>query len=246
MDESSRYSLVKTECLCQEGAISETFHLYFFHTHCPDDRYIRGNKKTYYMYASDETLDSDFLDAQDAAPTFVGFGPRLGAALLDFLIMIPITGAAMYFTVMSPNMNLYFGLFLLSVLYKPVCEKMLGGTPGKLILKQKVVGKEGVALSWGQAVMRYLPWLLGAAFNAYMQYNIFAIPGIGDADGFIEYSQMVQEFQLENGGFIMSLVQSGIGLLPLISAFFIFGNKQKQAAHDILAETYVVSTKPKF
>lgn len=198
------------------------------------------------MYASDETLDSDFLDVNDAAPTFVGFGPRLGAALLDVLIMLPITGTAMYFTMMSPNMNLYFALFFLSILYKPVCEKILGGTPGKLILKQKVVGKEGVALSWGQAVMRYLPWLVGAAFNAYMQYNVFGIPGMEDAGGFVEYTQMVQEYQLENGGIIMSIVQSLVGFLPLISAFFIFGNKQKQAAHDILAETYVVSTKPKY
>lgn len=198
------------------------------------------------MYSSDETLDSDFLDANDLAPTFVGFGPRLGAALLDLLVMLPVTGAAVYFSALSPNMNLYFVLFFLSVLYKPVCEKMFGGTPGKLLLKQKVVGKEGVALSWGQAVMRYLPWLLGAVFNSYMQYQVFGIPGLEDADGFMEYTQMVQEYQMENGGVLISLVQSLIGLLPLVSAFFIFGNKKKQAAHDILAETYVVSTKPKF
>ncbi len=198
------------------------------------------------MYASDETLDSDFLDAQDAAPTFVGFGPRLGAALLDMLVTIPITAGVIYFSAFSPNMNAYFGIVLLSMLYKPVCEKMFGGTPGKLMLKQKVVGKEGVALSWGQAAMRYLPWLIVVLFQAYMQYNVFSIPGIDDADGWIEYSQMVQEYQMENGGFLMTLVQSGIGMLPLISAFFIFGNKQKQAAHDILAETYVVSTKPKY
>ena len=198
------------------------------------------------MYASDETLDSDFLDTNDTAPTFVGFGPRLGAALLDFLVMIPLTAGAMYFTAFSPNMGLYFLLFLLTVLYKPVCEKMFGGTPGKLLLKQKVVGKEGVALSWGQAIMRYLPWLVGYAFSAYVQYQVFSIPGLEEADGFIEYSQIVQEYQLENGGTVMSIVQSLIGFLPIISAVFIFGNKQKQAAHDILAETYVVSTKPKF
>jgi uncharacterized RDD family membrane protein YckC len=198
------------------------------------------------MYASDDTLDSDFLDGIDDAPTFVGFGPRLGAALLDFLVMLPIVGASTYFTAMSPNMNAYFGVLLISILYKPVCEKMLGGTPGKLILKQKVVGKEGAALSWGQAGMRYLPWLIGVLVNGYIQYQIFGIPGLEDVDGFMEYSMLVQEYQMENGGIMMSIVQSGVALLPLVSAFFIFGNKKKQAAHDILAETYVVSTKPKY
>ena len=198
------------------------------------------------MYSSDETLDSGFLNGDDATPTFVGFGPRLGAALLDLLVLLPITGGVMYFTFFSPNITGYFALFLLSVLIKPVCEKMFGGTPGKLLLKQKVVAKEGVGLSWGQAFMRYLPWAVGAIFTAYMQYNVFSIPGLEDADGFIEYQEIVQEYQMENGGALMTIVQSVVGFLPLISAFFILGNKKKQAAHDILAETYVVSTKPKF
>jgi uncharacterized RDD family membrane protein YckC len=196
------------------------------------------------MYASDETLDSDFLNDKDAAPTFVGFGPRLGAALLDMLFTIPLWGSAIYFTSIAPSMEVWLGIALLSMLYKPVCEKILGGTPGKLVLKMKVIGKEGAALSWGQAIMRYLPWLVAAVFNIYMTYNVFQIPGIDQADGFMDYTQMVQEYQLENGGTIMSIVQSLIGFIPLISAFFLFGNKQKQAAHDILAETYVISTKP--
>jgi len=198
------------------------------------------------MYASDETLDSDFLNDDSATPTFVGFGPRLGAALLDALITLPIFGAVFYVTAISPNPNLYFGLVALSILYKPGFEKVLGGTPAKLILKQKVVGKEGVPLTWGQAIMRYLPWLVGVLFGIYVQYNVFQIPGLEDADGFVDYTQMVQEYQLENGGTMMSIVQGLISMLPIVSAFFIFGNKQKQAAHDILAETYVISTKPKY
>ena len=196
------------------------------------------------MYASDETLDAGFLDGNAAAPSFVGFGPRLGAALLDFLVMLPITGAATYFTAMSPNMNAYFAILLVSVLYKPVCEKLFGATPGKMLLKLKVVGKEGAALSWGQAVMRYLPWLVGVLVNGYLQYQIFGAPGLEDVEGFMEYSQFVTEYQMENSGFLMSLLPTILALLPLISAFFVFGNKKKQAAHDILAETYVVSTKP--
>jgi len=81
---------------------------------------------------------------------------RLGAALLDALITLPIFGAVFYVTAISPNPNLYFGLVALSLLYKPGFEKVLGGTPAKLILKQKVVGKEGVPLTWGQAISRHL------------------------------------------------------------------------------------------
>lgn len=198
------------------------------------------------MYASDDTLDSDFLTADDAAPKFVGFGPRLGAALLDVLFTAPLWGSSIYLTTVSPSFEGWLAIAILSILYKPVCEKIFGATPGKMVLKMKVIGKEGAALSWGQVIMRYLPWLVGAVFNMYMSYMIFQIPGFQDVDGFVELSELMAEYQAENGGVVMQIVQSTIGFLPLISAFFIFGNKQKQAAHDILAETYVISTKPNY
>lgn len=196
------------------------------------------------MYASDDTLASDFLNADDAPQQFVGFGPRLGAALLDFLFVLPILGASVYLTSVSPNLEGWLAITVLSLLYKPGCEKIFGATPGKMVLKLKVIGKEGAALSWGQAIMRYLPWLVGAAFAMYVQYMAFQIPGYYEAEGFMELSELMADYQAENGGATMQIVQVITGFLPLISAFFLFGNKQKQAAHDILAETYVISTKP--
>lgn len=197
------------------------------------------------MYTSD-TLDDNLLGGQEYTPRFANFGPRLGASLLDFLFTLPLVGASLYFTMFSPNWNGIMGVTLLSMLYKPVLEKTMGATLGKMVLKLKVVAKEGAPISWAQAWMRYLPWLLVVIFNLYFSYQFFQIPGIEDVTGFVEYSQFVAEYQMESGvSPVVQILQSVIGLLPLVSALVMLGNNRRQAGHDIVAETYVVHTQPK-
>jgi len=197
------------------------------------------------MYAND-TLDDNLLGGQEYTPRFANFGPRLGAALLDFLFTLPIIGVSVYFTMFSPNLNGVLAATLLSVLYKPVLEKTMGATLGKMVLKLKVVAKEGLPISWGQAWMRYLPWLIVVVFNTYFTFQLFQAPGMEDVTGFMEYTQFITEYQLESGvSTAIQILQSVIGLLPLISALVILGNTRRQSGHDIVAETYVIHTQPK-
>jgi uncharacterized RDD family membrane protein YckC len=197
------------------------------------------------MYASD-TLDDNLLGGQEYTPRFANFGPRLGATLLDFLFTLPIMAASVYFTMFSPSFNGVLGITLLSMLYKPVLEKTMGATLGKMVLKLKVVAKEGLPISWGQAWMRYLPWLLVVLVNLYFSYQFFQIPGIEDVGGFMEYSQLIAEYQMESGvSPVIQILQSLIGFLPLVSALVMLGNNRRQSGHDIVAETYVIHTQPK-
>ncbi|WP_020567295.1 RDD family protein [Neolewinella persica] len=197
------------------------------------------------MYASD-TLDDNLLGDQDYTPRFANFGPRLGAALLDFLFTLPLVGASLYFTMFAPSLNGVIAITLLSMLYKPVLEKTMGATLGKMVLKLKVVAKEGLPISWTQAWMRYLPWLIVVVFNFYFSYQFFQIPGIEDVSGYMEYVQLIAEYQMENGvSPMIQIMQSLLGFLPLISALVMLGNARRQSGHDIIAETYVIHTQPK-
>jgi uncharacterized RDD family membrane protein YckC len=197
------------------------------------------------MYASD-TLDDNMLGGQDYTPRFANFGPRLGAAFLDFLFTLPLVGASVYFTMFAPSLNGVLAVTLLSVLYKPVLEKTLGATLGKMVLKLKVVAKEGASISWPQAWMRYLPWLIVVGFNTYFTFQIFQATGMEDVTGFTEYTQFIAEYQMESGvSPVIQILQSVIGLLPLISALVMLGNNRRQSGHDIVAETYVIHTQPK-
>jgi len=175
---------------------------------------------------------------------YANFGPRLLAAFLDFLFTLPLFFAAFYYGNMHPNFNLYVVIMLVSACYKFGMEKLFGATLGKLVTKLRVVDADGGAISWSQALMRYLPWMLGLVVSIYFVYVMFQVPGYTDIDGFTEYGKFIQEYQKNNDTSMTSLLQILSVFLPLVSALLMLGNKKRQAAHDTLAETFVIHTNP--
>ncbi len=190
-------------------------------------------------------LDNDTLDELVVAPTrYANFGPRLLAAFLDFLFTLPLGIAVFYFTGISPDFTMYLVVIALVMLYKPGMEKVFGATLGKMVTKLHVVTESGENISWVQAIMRYLPWLIGTLAGVYFAYQLFQVPGYTDIDGFTDYGLFMAEYQQNNDTTMNSVVQSSAILIPLISALIMLGNKKRQAAHDTLAETFVIHKNP--
>lgn len=92
--------------------------------------------------------------------------------------------------------------------------------------------------------MRYLPWALGLLAGVYLAYEMFQVPGYTDIEGFTDYGLFMKDYQRNNDTTLNSVVQGVSFFLPLISALIMLGNKKRQAAHDTLAETFVIHTKP--
>lgn len=195
--------------------------------------------------AYSDTLDGAFTDKTAAPPRYANFGPRLLAAFLDFLITIPLFGAAIYFGTAQPDFTIYLAIIIIATLYKPVFEALYGATPGKMIVKLKVLKEDGSPIGWGEALMRDIPWIIGAGVGAYFTYLMFQLPGYMDIDGFMDNGLFMAEAQ-KSGDInpTNQLIQSIVGFLPLFSALVLLFNKQRQAAHDILAKTVVIHTKP--
>ncbi len=183
-------------------------------------------------------LDASMIDKAPAV--YANFGSRLGAAVVDWLVLTPLLGLTTYFLMMSPNYNGIVLISLISLCYGPLMDHFAGGTLGKQALKQKVVREDGGQITLLQGFMRALPWWIGGMVGLYTNYLTFQIPGIQDADGVIAYSQAIAEYQMSEGGFILTYLPQLAWILPLLSTLVMLGNKAKQGAHDILAETYVV------
>jgi uncharacterized RDD family membrane protein YckC len=172
------------------------------------------------------------------APRFAGFGVRLGAYIIDMLVLIPVIGASMYFTMFSPNAMAFLLISIIASFYKPVLEGLYGATVGKMALKIKVVGAEGAPIDLNQAFMRWIPFLLGAVFSWWFSYGIISGAAAEGVSGFMEYSLYQQEQTAEMGA--TATLGQLTGLIPVISALFMLGNARKQAAHDKIAATYVI------
>jgi len=190
------------------------------------------------------TLDGDFTAQSVAEPRFASFGNRLVAAILDFICTLPLTAGVFYFMMFAPDFTNYIIAALVSALYKPLMEGAFGATLGKMIVKLKVVQHGGEKITWAQSFTRYTPWIIAQVLAVWAIQDQLTYPGIEDVSGFMEYSELMAEYQMENGFGVKSIVSNLAGWIPLVSALFMLGSARKQALHDQLAETYVVHKDP--
>src|SRR6476660_2868011 len=85
------------------------------------------------------------------------FGSRLGAMLLDLLIMCPVLIPILIINSNSMEMQYYTMVFnlLFGLFYMVYLPKRYGGTPGKLIAGLKIVKMDGSDIDWKEAFLRY-------------------------------------------------------------------------------------------
>jgi uncharacterized RDD family membrane protein YckC len=149
----------------------------------------------------------------------VGFGPRLGAALLDAVIMIPIIFLAVpAFVVMEQQGRLtpavayvlIIGLSLVGIAYSAF-EIFKAATPGKMILKLRIASEDGTPADTGKLTAR---WLYKQGGNLLgLLATITTIKAIG-------------------------VIGNLWGLVIAIGCFFVLG-QARQAFHDKWAKTAV-------
>ncbi len=170
-----------------------------------------------------------------------GFWIRLGAALVDFLVLLPAGLLILLVNAYMQNLVLVILLSLAIAAYKPLMEHYYGATLGKMACKLRVQNEDGTKLTMSAAWVRYLPWLIGSVFGLYVTYVIYQDPDFSRVDGYLSYVQLIsQDADIAR----ISRIQQWVGVLPLLSALVLLFNKPKQAAHDILADSYVVYRDP--
>ena len=118
----------------------------------------------------------------------IGFGRRLGAALLDAFLVAIFTGIIVMIVAMigtmirmfrpsgpSPFGPLLIGLLLvLSILYYVVAWARSGQTIGMSLIGLKVTTKDGSPLGWGKAILRYIGYLIsGLALSIGFLWIVF-------------------------------------------------------------------------
>ena len=107
---------------------------------------------------------------------YAGFWPRLGALLLDSLILLPLSALMFWGTQRYRLFNLYgfvpgtlFGLY-----YSVYLVQRYGGTPGKLIAGLRIRKVSGEPIGCREAALRYLPeFVLGLLMSIAMLIAVF-------------------------------------------------------------------------
>jgi len=125
-------------------------------------------------HSNDDEIEALPVDAQDVRIQYVGFWPRVGATIIDSLLIGVITWpllTAMYGDeYWSSDADVIFHGpmdFILSFVFPVVAVTafwfMKQATPGKMALRMKIVDREtGNNPSVGQCIGRYLAYFLSA------------------------------------------------------------------------------------
>jgi len=175
---------------------------------------------------------------------YAGFWPRLGALLLDGLILLPLLvltllGAAhyrlfhLYYLVPGTLFGLFYGVYLV---------RRFGGTPGKLIAHVRILKVNGDPIGYREAVLRYFPeFVFGFLMSIAL---VCALSHVSD----VEYRAL--SFH-ERGKRIHDLYPSWRKPLWIAQNIWVWGelivlltNRKRRALHDFIAGTVVVRTTP--
>lgn len=170
-----------------------------------------------------------------------GFWPRVGAAILDNLIQLPVGLLLFLLIYLTPRAYLYYALpgIAFSLFYYVYLVQRFGGTPGKRIVGMRITMTDGSPVTTRAALLRYSPYLVMQAFSMLSMIQATSAPIDGfDSMGFLGKMQAMQVGVPYWG----QLVTYFIYLWWVVAAIVLVANRRKRATHDFIADTVVLRT----
>jgi len=173
---------------------------------------------------------------------YSGFWSRLGANLLDGLIILPVS--LVFIFINSINMYAYFLTIIPDLIfifwYNIYLPKRYGGTPGKLIAGLKIVKLDSSSIGWKESVLRYSVNIIFIIISIAMMI-IAIISADAEIYNDLDWLQKSQYLSGISGATYIITVLSNIWIWSEVIVLLF--NKRKRAIHDFIAGTVIVKSK---
>ncbi|MFI5171573.1 MAG: RDD family protein [Chitinophagales bacterium] len=180
-------------------------------------------------------MENQILDQEQTSAQvleYASFWERVGASLVDFLIMLPVLAFNFYNLMQIKSLVLAIIFNFIFIIYKIYMEGTFGATFGKKAMKIKVVTENFQPIDLKLALVRGCLYLLNAIVGTVSIIQVFNAAGFSDVTGFSE----VSKFQNANSSSIGLI----LSLLILVSVIWVAFDRKKQALHDKIAKTVCV------
>lgn len=171
-----------------------------------------------------------------------GFWRRFGAQFIDGVILLPLTLGTLvainysrmayaYLLVPTVLIGLFYSIYLVS---------RFGGTPGKLLLKMRIVMTDGSAITTQAATLRYAVMALLSALSS-AALAIASRQITDDAYMASSYLEKINTLSQLSPPWKDS-VNGVIGLWVIASVVVMLCNRRRRTVHDFIARSVVVRT----
>jgi uncharacterized RDD family membrane protein YckC len=183
-----------------------------------------------------EVLDQPLIETK---VRYGAFWPRVGASLIDTLVVAPVIFGVMYFNIVSWKST---GLLILAnivvIAYKPFMEYGYGATLGKMALGLRVVDLQLGQPNLNNVLLRNIFHIAGSILSLIVTVIIFNASGFEEISGYMEYAVFSQNFaSLQTVNYVTSAVL-------LIDAIVLIADEKKRSLHDKIGGTCVTDGKP--
>lgn len=192
------------------------------------------------QYAGASLTKAEVLARENGTLVYSTFWSRIGAYVVDFLILAPFAGIEYLYGSSSP----YFSLYMLApnqlvtlFLYIYMVWKF-GGTPGKLVMGLRIRMADGSPITLKATFLRYgVFWLFSIGLAAALIMGAIGMPVEGySAMGYMERSAALTSHAPSWYMAVLILMQIWVWG----SLIAILCNKKRRAPHDFIANTAVV------
>lgn len=171
-----------------------------------------------------------------------GFWRRVGAQILDALILAPLGILAYFGAQFSHLFYLYYLVpsILISLFYSVYLVKRYGGTPGKRILDMRIVMTDGSPVTGSAALLRYSVMLaLSTIPSVGMAIAALNVSAEGyDSLGFVERMQL---FNVNTPSWAL-FASYTLWVWIIAGLIVMLCNRRRRATHDFIANTLVIRT----
>lgn len=183
----------------------------------------------------DEILDSNFQRPDEQNITYGGFGPRLGALILDGLIVGLPSFALNYLDIVYWKSSAILILFgLIGIVYKPYMEFQFGATLGKMAVNLKVVNLDFGKPNLTEVIVRNIFNIGTSVFSLITTIMVFNLPEFQEISGYMEYVRLASLNKNTNYITWISF------LIILIEFICLVSDKKRRSLHDRMGKTYVI------
>lgn len=185
-------------------------------------------------YTMDEILDQPLLETNQSVK-YGGFWPRLGALIIDGIVLAPVTFGVAFLNITTwKSSMLLVAITIVTTGYKPLMEFFYGATLGKMSFDLKVVNLSFEKACLTEILFRNVFHIVPSLISLVITVGIYELPEFESVSGYGDYSTFLSTYSF------LQVINYLSAIIIVVDAIVLLSDPYKRSLHDKIGRTYVI------